>query len=57
MQNEKELKIVKVRSDHGGKFENKNFEKLFDENGIFNDFSCPKTPQQKRVVKRKNRTS
>ena len=56
VQNEMNLKIVKVRSDHGGEFENKYFEKLFDENGISHDFSYPRNPQQKGVVERKNRT-
>ena len=56
VQNEKSCKIVRVRSDHGGEFENKDFEKLFDENGISHDFSCPRTPQQNGVVERKNRT-
>ena len=56
VQNEKDFKIVKVRSDHGGEFENKFFEKYFSENGILHDFSCPRTPQQNGVVERKNRT-
>src|ERR1044072_7930185 len=56
VQNEKNCKIVKVRSDHGGEFENKDFENLFDSNGISHDFSCPTTPQQNGVVERKNRT-
>src|ERR1044072_9262210 len=56
VQNEKNCKIVKVRSDHGGEFENKDFESLFDSNGISHDFSCPRTPQQNGVVERKNRT-
>ena len=34
VQNEKDLRIVKVRSDHGGEFENKKFETFFNENGI-----------------------
>src|ERR1044072_3714968 len=56
VQNEKNSKIVRVRSDHGGEFENKDFENLFDANGISHDFSCPRTPQQNGVVERKNRT-
>ena len=34
VQNEFNSKIIKVRSDYGGGFENKNFEELFDSNGI-----------------------
>src|SRR4051812_41556642 len=56
IQSEKECKIIKVRSDHGGEFENRFFEEFFKENGIAHDFSCPRTPQQNRVVERKNRT-
>jgi transposase InsO family protein len=50
------LTIVKVKSDHGGESKSKNFEKLFEENDISHDFSCPRTPQQNGVVERKNRT-
>src|ERR1051325_9182665 len=39
-----------------GKFSNQFSEKYFKENGIFHDFSCPRTPQQNGVVERKNRT-
>ena len=56
VQNEKDCKIVRVQSDHSGEFENKEFEKLFDSNGIIHDFSCPRTPKQNGVVERKNRT-
>ena len=48
--NKKDLRIVKVRSDHGGEFENKKFELFFNENGISHDFYCPRTPQQKGFV-------
>ena len=44
VQNEKDLRIVKVRSDHGGEFENKEFESFFNDKGILHDFSCPRTP-------------
>ena len=56
VQNQKYLRTVKVRSDHGGEFENKKFETFFNEKGISHDFSCPRTPQQNGVVERKNRT-
>ena len=45
VKNEFDSKIIRVRSDHGGEFENKWFEELFDSNGISHDFSCPRTPQ------------
>src|SRR3954469_21018721 len=56
VQNEKQFRIIKVRSDHGGEFENNLFEKFFKENGISHDFSCSRTPQQNGVVERTNRT-
>jgi transposase InsO family protein len=55
-ENEKSLTIFKVKSDHGGEFENKDFEKLFEENNIYHDFSYPRTPQQNEVVERNNCT-
>ena len=54
-QNEKGVSIVKIRSDHGKEFENARFDSFCDKNGIKEEFSTPKTPQQNGVVKRKNR--
>ena len=56
IQSEKESKILKVRSDHGGEFENEPFEAFCEKHGIFHEFSSPRTPQQNGVVERKNRT-
>ena len=56
VQNEKESKIISVKSDHGGEFENTFFKNFFDENGITHNFSCARTLQQNGVVERKNRT-
>jgi len=56
IQSEKEMKILKVRSDHGGEFENESFETFCEIHGIFHEFSSPRTPQQNGVVERKNRT-
>ena len=55
LQNEKGLYIVKIRSDHGKEFENAKFEAFYNEHSIKKEFSTPKTPQQNRVVERKNR--
>ena len=41
----KNLKIASIRSDHGGEFENKDFELFCDEHGIEHNFSAPRTPQ------------
>ena len=54
LQNEKGVPIVKIRSDHGKKFENAKFEAFCNKHGIKKEFSTPKTPQQNRVVERKN---
>ncbi|KAK8936006.1 hypothetical protein KSP39_PZI013951 [Platanthera zijinensis] len=56
IQNEKELNIKCIRSDHGGEFENEDFSKLCETLGIKHEFSAPRTPQQNGVVERKNRT-
>jgi len=50
------MKILKVRSDHGGEFENEPFEVFCEKYGIIHEFSSPITPQQNGVVGRKNRT-
>ena len=55
IQNEKSLKIVSIRSDHGGEFQNAQFEEFCEEHGISHNFSAPRTPQQNGVVERKNR--
>jgi len=56
VQSEKELKILKVRSDHGGEFENEPFEIFCEKHGIIHEFSSPRTPQQNGVIERKNRS-
>lgn len=42
-----------ILSDHGGEFQNKEFERFSNENGIQHTFSTPWTPLQNRVVERK----
>lgn len=57
VQNEKDLNILTIRIDHGGKFENKSFEIFCVKHGIHHDFICPRTdPQQNGIVERKNRS-
>jgi len=53
VQNEKDLKIKIIRSDHGREFQNESFENFCDENGILHNFFTPRTPQQNGVVERK----
>jgi len=52
----KEMKILKVISDHGGEFENESFETFCEKHGIVHEFSSPRTPQQNRIVEIKNKT-
>ena len=55
-QNEFESNIVKVRSDNGTEFRNTQVEELCNDMGIKHEFSSTYTPQQNRVVERKNKT-
>ena len=48
--------VEKVRSDHGGQFENEPFESFCEKYGIVHEFSYPRTPQKNGVVERKNRS-
>ena len=56
VQNENGFAITCIRSDHRRKFENINFEYYCNEHGIDHNFSALRTPQQNRVVEKKNRT-
>ena len=56
VQNEKGYMISKIKSDHGGKFENNKFENLCNTYVDEYNFFTFRTPQQNGVVKRKNRT-
>ena len=44
LQNEKNLKVCKIRSDHGGEFENSSFQEFCSENEISHEFSFPRAP-------------
>ena len=56
LQNTKNSSIGSIRSDHGGEFQNKKFNKFCENMGILHNFSAPRTPQQNGVVDRKNRS-
>jgi len=43
-----------MRSDHDGEFENHAFEIFYEENGFKHEFLTSRTPQQNKVIKRKN---
>jgi transposase InsO family protein len=54
IQNEQDCLIKWIHSDHGREFENFSFEDFCAQHGIQQEFSSPITPQQNRVVERKN---
>ena len=47
--------ISSIRSDHGGEFQNRDFQNFCESNGYNHNFSTPRNPQQNGVVERKNR--
>ncbi|CAL9113193.1 unnamed protein product [Musa textilis] len=47
--------ISSIRSDHGGEFQNHDFQNICEINGYNHNFSTPRNPQQNGVVERKNR--
>ena len=50
------LKVMRIRSDNGTEFKNSVIREFCEEEGIIQEFSAPRTPQQNGVVERKNRT-
>nr|GEY07836.1 retrovirus-related Pol polyprotein from transposon TNT 1-94 [Tanacetum cinerariifolium] len=48
--------VIIVRTDNGTEFKNYALKEYFDSVGITNETSTAKTPQQNRVVERRNRT-
>ena len=48
--------ILTIQSDNGSEFKNEGFEEFCNEERIVHNFSSPRTPEQNRVVERKNRT-
>ncbi|XP_048611465.1 uncharacterized protein LOC125585814 [Brassica napus] len=48
--------IIQIKSDHGGEFQNEQFDKFCHSQGIRHQYAAPRTPQQNGVVERKNRT-
>jgi len=55
-ENEFDFKVKKIRSDNGSEFKNSRIEDYCDEKGVKHEFSAKYTPEQNRVVERKNRT-
>ena len=55
LQNEKSLKIDRIRSDHGKEFKNSYMKSFCTRSGISQEFFASITPQQNGVVERKNK--
>nr|GEZ17880.1 integrase, catalytic region, zinc finger, CCHC-type, peptidase aspartic, catalytic [Tanacetum cinerariifolium] len=49
-------KVCKIRTDNGTEFKNATFKAHYEKLGIMQQFSTAHTPQQNRVVKRRDRT-
>ncbi|GJZ28932.1 retrovirus-related pol polyprotein from transposon TNT 1-94 [Tanacetum coccineum] len=56
VEKEKGLKIKSMRSDRGGEFLSKEFNKFCEDNGIRRFLTAPYSSQQNGVVERKNKT-
>ncbi|GKV46724.1 hypothetical protein SLEP1_g53699 [Rubroshorea leprosula] len=56
VEKESGFKIQALRSDRGGEFTSKEFQEFCAANGVRHFLTAPGSPQQNRVVERKNRT-
>nr|GEY81540.1 putative ribonuclease H-like domain-containing protein [Tanacetum cinerariifolium] len=56
VENQLNKKVKAIRCDNGTKFKNAHMIDLCGSKGIKREYSNPRTPQQNRVAKRKNRT-
>nr|GEX92730.1 putative ribonuclease H-like domain-containing protein [Tanacetum cinerariifolium] len=56
IENQLSLKVKIIRSDNETKFKNNDLNQFCEMKGIQREFSVPRTPQQNRIFKRKNRT-
>nr|KYP66220.1 Retrovirus-related Pol polyprotein from transposon TNT 1-94 [Cajanus cajan] len=56
VEKESGLLIKALRSDRGGEFTSKEFQKYCEDNGIRRQLTVPRSPQQNGVAERKNRT-
>jgi hypothetical protein len=53
VENAKDFSIVKIRSNHDGKFISNLFKSFCEEKGYHHNFSTPRTPQQNMIVEMK----
>ena len=54
LQVEKDTVVARIKSDHGREFENTKLATFCNDQGTHQEFSSHKTPQQNRIVERKN---
>ena len=55
LQVDKNIVITRIKSDHRREFENTKLATFCNDQGIHQEFSSPKTPQQNGIVEQKNR--
>ena len=55
LQVEKGTVMSRIRNDHRREFENTKLATFYNDQGTYQEFSSPKTPQQNGIVERKNR--
>ena len=55
LQVEKGTVIARIKSDHGREFENTKLATFYNDQGTYQEFSSPNTPQQNGIVEWKNR--
>jgi hypothetical protein len=56
VENQLERKIKRLRSDRGGKYFSKIFEKFYEEHGVIHERTPPYSPESNGVAERKNHT-
>ena len=56
VENQKNKKIKRLRSDRGGEYSSAFFKKICEENGIIHEVTTPSIPEQNGIAERKNRT-
>ena len=56
VENQKNKKIKRLKSDRGGEYSSALFKKICEENDIIHEVTTPSTPEQNGIAERKNRT-
>uniref|UniRef100_A0A2N9HZD6 Integrase catalytic domain-containing protein n=1 Tax=Fagus sylvatica TaxID=28930 RepID=A0A2N9HZD6_FAGSY len=56
VENQKDKKIKRLRSDRGGEYGSSLLKSFCEKNGIVHEVTAPRTPEQNGIAERKNRT-